>query len=187
MTPVTTLSVTLPAAPAPGNVLVMVGGTNIAGISSLSGGSAAWTRAIRSTINPNIEIWFGVADGSSTLTITTTVVTGISLSVSEWSRLDSANTLDVAAAANGTSNPPSTGPLVTTYAHDLLVAGVADYLPTTVANPTDGAWLVLNTATSNSIQAVWYQVTTVPGTYSADLAGTGNRWDAAIAAFRIAP
>jgi hypothetical protein len=165
----------------------MVGGTNIAGISSISGGSAAWMRAIRSTTNPNIEIWFGVADGTSTHTNNASSSTGISLSVSEWSRLDLANTLDTSAAMSGMAIPASTGSLATTYPHDLLIAGIADFLPTTVANPTDGCWTVLNTAMSNSIQTVWYQVTTAPGTYSADLAGTSNRWDGAIAAFRIAP
>lgn len=184
---VTTLSVTLPAAPTIGNMLIFVGGSNIAALATITGGSTAWTRAIKSNINPNIEIWFGVADGSSTITIDASVLTGMTTSVSEWSGLPTSGPLDTARAMAGTSSPASTGMLTTTNANDLLISGVADYLPTAIGDPTTSGWTKLNTVSSNSIQTVWYQTTTAIGTYDATLASASNRWDAAIAAFRISP
>jgi hypothetical protein len=184
---VTTLSVTLPAAPKIGNMLIFVGGSNIAPLATISGGSTAWTRAIKSSVNPNIEIWFGVADGSSAITIDASVPTGMTTSVSEWSGLLTSDPLDTAVAMAGTSNPASTGMLTTTNANDLLISGVADFLPTAIGDPTTSAWTKLNTFTSNSVQTVWYQTTTAIGTYDATLASASNRWDAAIAAFRLSP
>ena len=183
----TTLSVIFPAPPTSGHVLVLVGGTNIGQIASITGGSAAWTRAAFSTVYPNIEIWFGLTGASSTVTITATSLTGLTLSVSEWSGLATANTLDTATAMAGASSPASAGTIVTSFAPDLVIFGVADYTPNTFGTPNGGSWTTLDTAMSNSIQTVWYQVAPMAGTQGPQVSETLHMWDAAIAAFRTAP
>jgi hypothetical protein len=183
----TTLSVTLPAPPASGHLLVMVGGSNINALVSISGGSPAWTRAAFSTTNPNIEIWFGIADGTPSVTIAAAGLTGMTLLVSEWSGLVTTNPLDLATATSGSASPASAGTITTSHAPDLLIFGAADYVPNTFGTPTGGPWTLLDSITSNSIQTVWYRVATTTGTYEAQVPETLHRWDAAIAAFRIAP
>lgn len=183
----TTLSVTMPAAPTSGHLLVMVGGTNIAPLASLTGGTATWTRATFSTSYPNIEVWFGVADGTSTVTITANGTTGLTLAVSEWSGLVTTSPLDAAIANSGTTSPASAGMITTSHAPDLVIFAVADYLNNTFGTPTGGAWIELDHAVSNSEQVVWYQVATSPGTYEGQVSETDHRWDAALVAFRIAP
>src|SRR5712691_10125108 len=55
------LSVTLDSMPVNANLLIMVG-ANVSGpLASVTGGGVAtWTLASRSTINSNVEIWYGV-------------------------------------------------------------------------------------------------------------------------------
>lgn len=183
----TTLSVTMPAAPAIGHELVMVGGSNIASLASITGGSANWTRAAGSTAYPNIEIWFGVADGTATVTITAIGTTGLTLALSEWSGLATVAPLDMATAASGTTSPASAGTITTTHAPDLVIFGAADYLVNTFGTPTGGTWTMLDTTMSSSMQSVWYEVATSPGAYQGQVSETVHMWDAAIAAFRIAP
>jgi hypothetical protein len=77
--------------------------------------------------------------------------------------------------------------ITTSHAPDLLIFGVADYLPNTFGTPTGGPWTMFDTVMSNSIQTVWYQVATSPGVYEGRVSETVHMWDAALAAFRIAP
>jgi hypothetical protein len=184
----TSLAVTLATPPVSGHLLVMVGGGNIGQLSSISGGSTTWTRAAYSTQHPNIEIWFGVADGTSAVTITASGLTGMNLSVSEWIGPDTSNPLDIAMAAAGTTSPASAGTITTSYAPDLILFGVADYLPNSFEIPTGGPWTQLDSvAMGSSIQTVWYQIATAAGAYEGQVVETMHRWDAAIVAFRIAP
>ena len=44
----------------------MIGAAEHGGLASVTGGGVAtWTRATRSLNNTNIEIWYGITDGSS--------------------------------------------------------------------------------------------------------------------------
>lgn len=183
----TMLSVSLPAAPASGNLLVLVGSANIASLASVSGGSAGWTRAAVSTTYPNIEIWYGAPDGSSTVITTASGTTGMTLWVSEWSGLDPTSPLDAAIAMSGTTSPAVAGPITTTHAPDLLIFGVNDYLPNTFGAPVGGTWIALDTVMSNSVLSIWYAITTASGEHDGEVSETNHQWDAAIAAFRNAP
>ena len=58
------LSLTLDSAPANGDVLVMIGGCPAAPLMTATGGGVTnWMRAASSTVNVNVELWFGVTDG----------------------------------------------------------------------------------------------------------------------------
>src|SRR5690348_11701447 len=66
----TTLAASLPQQPVAGNLLVMVGATPANALSSVTGGGAQWQRGTLATANINVEIWYGITDGSSaTVTI----------------------------------------------------------------------------------------------------------------------
>ncbi|HEY5924137.1 MAG TPA: hypothetical protein VIV11_20800, partial [Kofleriaceae bacterium] len=97
------VSATLPALPTSGNVLVMVGAAISGSLTSVTGGGATWTRATSSLINSNVEVWFGVTNGSSaTVTVNRTLsISSIWLVVFEWQGLDATAPLDVARSANG--------------------------------------------------------------------------------------
>jgi hypothetical protein len=181
-----TLSITL-APPAVGDVLVMIGGGPHAGLTSVSGGGATWTRAAQSTMHANIEIWIGVTDGSSsTVTIMLSGSTiEMMMSVSEWSGL---STLDIAQAAAGTSSPGSAGSITTTHAHDLLLFVVADGAPTTFGTPLPGSWTALDPIVLATVaQGEWFSTVETTGTFIPSATETGHAWDAAIAALRIGP
>lgn len=99
-----TISATLPAVPAAGDVLVMIGGNPQGALTSVTGGGVAtWTRAARSTANANVEVWYGVTDGSNA--VVTIMLAGsassMSIVVAEWSGLATTNTLDGALDSNG--------------------------------------------------------------------------------------
>ncbi len=186
---VTSLSTTLPSTPTIGNVLVLVGGGQVSSLQPPTGGTSAWTHAASSTTNPNIEIWFGVADGGSpTITIQADSATAMAVWVSEWTGLATVNTLDAAIGASGSVSPASAGTITTTSAPDLLVFGAASFLPNAFGPPTDGAWTALDTRDNDSSsQTVWYRIAPTAGDIAPTVTETRNSWDAALAAFRIAP
>src|SRR4051812_31191575 len=82
------LAATLPSLPAAGHLLVMIGAAEHGGLTSVTGGGVAtWTRATRSLSNTNVEVWFGVTDGSSATVTVTFPAFGLPmwLAVTEWS------------------------------------------------------------------------------------------------------
>ena len=182
------LNATLPATPQPGDVLVMVGAANHGTLAGVSGGGVAtWTRAAYSPTNANIEIWFGVTDGSSaTVTITfPNNPLSIWMVVSEWSGLTGA--LDAAHATAGKTSPASAG-AITTGARDLIIFGVADSAPNMFGAPSGGAWSALDGITSAPIvQAEWYGELDPTSGYAPQVSETAHAWDAAIAALEIDP
>lgn len=180
-----TLSITLPP-PKVGNVLVMIGGGPHGPLTTVSGAAAMWRPAAKSAMHANVEIWTGVADGSSpTVTITLSGSTDeLVMSVSEWSGL---STLDVANQAGGTASPASAGSVTTTHARDLLLFGVAD-APTAFGAPSPGSWTALDPImVSNDAQGEWFSIAETMGAFTPSVTETGHAWDAAIAALRIAP
>jgi hypothetical protein len=183
----TQLSATLTAAPASGHLLVMVGSAVQGPLMTVSGGGATWTMATRSTIHANVEIWYGITDGSSSaVTITFTTITGqMWMSVSEWSGLVASSVVDKATATSGTSNPAASGSITTTNARDLLIFGVGDRLPNTFGAPTGGPWTAMDGVTTTMFQqALCYRHVTATGTFAPTLPETGGYWDAGVVAFR---
>jgi hypothetical protein len=186
---VPSVAATLDGVPAAGNMLVLVGGGHVGALLTPVGASASWTRAAISTMFPNIEIWFGVADGSSvTVTIQSTAPTGMSLWVGEWRGLSGTNVLDSGIATAGTASPASAGTIVLSGAPELVIFAVNSFFPNTYGVPTGGTWTELDTQLSgDSIQRVWFQIAMAPGTVAPTVDETRHQWDAAIAAFRVTP
>lgn len=185
------LDLALTANPASGNTLVMIGAANQGNLSGVTGGGVTtWLRAARSATNANVEIWFGVTDGSqATVSISRTGNTGpIWLAISEWSGLGASVALDQAIASDGTSGTASAGTIATTSARDLLIFAAADENSATFGAPSPGSWTGFATIGGGSIrQAAWYQLTSATGTYGPQVTTSGAIWDAALVALRVAP
>jgi hypothetical protein len=185
------LSATLSSPPVSGHLLIMIGAAEHGGLSTVTGGGVAtWTRATSSLTNSNVELWYGVTAGSSaTVTITFPAYTlPIWMAVSEWSGMASTNVLDGARSTAGGASPAGAGTLATTHAHDLLVFAVADNTPNTFGAPTSGPWATMTGVTATPIvQAAWYREVLAMGSYGPTVTETAHSWDAAAAAFRVAP
>jgi hypothetical protein len=158
------------------------------------GGVATWAMAASSFQNADIEIWYGMSDGSSsTVTITcacsSTTLGNMRLSLTEWSGLATGNLFETAGQASGTGNPGTATPgtLTTLDGPDLLVFGVSIY-GTLGADVMDvDTWIPLDAITVGSeAQSQWYQLPAGPGSYTPSVTVNGD-WDAAIAAFRTQP
>jgi hypothetical protein len=180
------LSVTFATAPTSGNVLITIGGTPTAPLTSVTGGGVAtWQLAKRSTVQSNVEIWWGITDGSSS--VVTVSLTGNNsptwLHVAEWSELT--GVVDAATALDGGTSPASAGTL-TTPTRDLLVFGFSQFTPTTIGNLSPGSWTAMTPIDGNFVkQREWYRIESTPGTYSPSVTVSNAGWDAALVAFRI--
>ena len=185
------LSATLSASPINGDLLVMVGAAEHGGLATVSGGGVtSWTRATRSLDNTNIEIWYGVCDGSSaTVTITFPAYTlPIWMAVSEWSGMASTNVLDSTRSISGNTSPAGAGTLATTNAHDVLIFAVTDDTPNTFGAPTQGPWSAMTGVSPPPlVQAAWYREVSTAGSYGPTVTETAHSWESAAAAFRAAP
>lgn len=184
------LSATLPAAPGAGHMLVMIGATPSGPLTSVTGGGATWTRAASSAVNSNIEIWYGVTDGSSAVVTINRTNSGSTmwLAVSEWSGLASTMALDGAAANDGIANPVTAGGIMTTNARDLVLFGASAFAPNTYGAPGPGSWTAMTgIATQLITQSTWYRIESSTGTFAPQVTQSGGSWDAVVAALRIAP
>jgi hypothetical protein len=183
------LSVTLPAAPIAGHVLLMIGGDPQAGLDSVSGGGATWTLVTRSTAQANVEIWMGVTDGSSaTVTIALAGNTStFTMTVSEWAKLASTNRVDVTSVGTALSSPATAGSITSTGAPELVLFGASAFGMATWGTPSGGPWIPMTGVTSNVSQAVWYRVAMTTGTLAPTVTESGTSWDAALVALRAAP
>jgi len=181
------LTAVLSAMPASGDLLVMIGAAEHGGLSSVSGGGVtAWTRATRALANTNIEVWYGITDGSSSQVTITFPAYGLPMwmVVGEWSNMATTNLLDMALSTSGTTSPAGAGSITTSSAREIVIFGVGDQTPNTFGAP-QGAWASLPTVTSNAtVQSVWWQDLTAGATVAPTVTETHHSWDAAIAAFR---
>lgn len=188
------VTISLASAPTAGDVLLLVGADIHRGLPSVGGvtggGVATWSRAAFSAVNTNVEIWWGVTDGSST-DVTIHGIAGDTSAkfgnVSEWSGLVTQAPVDGAHALDGISSPADPGAMTTANAHDLLVFGVGDGAPNTFGVPAPGTWTALTPISADISLAAWYRIQTVAGTVHPTVTETSGQWDAAVAAFTIAP
>jgi len=184
------LTATLPAQPASGDLLVMIGAAEHGGLTSVSGGGVTtWTRATQSLMNTNVEIWYGITDGSSAAVTVTFPAVNLPIwqLVTEWSGTAAANVLDASASISGTSSPAGAGG-VAAAARELVVFAVADQTPNTFGTPAPSTWTALMPVTSNATaQQAWYAVATTTGSIAPSVTETNHSWDAAIASFHAAP
>jgi hypothetical protein len=188
--PAATLTATLPAAPVAGHMLVMIGATPSGALTTVSGGGATWTRAASSTVNSNIELWYGVTDGSSaTVTINrTNNLSTMWLAVSEWAGLATTTPLDRAIANDGIANPVTAGAITTTNARDLVLFAASAYAPNTYGVPGPGAWTAMTGITTSLVtQGAWYRIESTTATLAPQVTRSGGSWDAVLVALRITP
>lgn len=183
------ISVTLPAMPTSGNVLIMIGATTSGSLTTVTGAGTTWSSAAGSFDNANEEIYYGVTNGTNaTVTITRTASTApIWLSVSEWSGLATTAPLVDAKATGGLTSPANPGASVTTTGPTLLVFGAANDKPNTFGTPTPGTWTAMTAIVGFEVQSSWYRVEPTAGTYTVSVTETAHQWDAALAAFRYTP
>ena len=184
------LSATFSALPASGDLLVMVGAYPGSSLVSTSGGGATWTRAAISAMNANIELWYGVTDGtSSTITITSNDPTNeIRMSISEWTGLATTNAVDQAIATFGTNSPASAGGFTTGTTVDLVIFAASDREPNTFGAPTGASWTELDTATDTTYtETAWWTLAPPITTLAPDVTETFHHWEALLVAFRLAP
>jgi len=186
-----TLAVTLPAMPTAGNVLVMIGADEHAPLTNVTGGGVAtWTLITGSQDNTNVEIWYGVTNGTNaTVTLVGPPLDThpIFANVSEWSGLAATGTVDATRAHSGLSSPADPLAITTTHAHDLVLFGVGDLVPNTYGTPGPGAWTALTPIDADISLAAWFRIVAVAGTVHPTVSETEGDWDAAVAALAIAP
>ena len=159
------LSVTLPTPPAAGNLLVMIGGTPSGSLDMVSGG-ATWTRATFSVTNSNIEVWYGVADGTTaTVTIRRTSSTSAMwISASEWSGLATSAVLEGATGDDGVTTTVSAGMLDISNPPALLVFAASAFAPGVWGTPTPAGWTALAPIDGAAVtQRAWFRVTPSAG------------------------
>lgn len=177
------LVTTLPAPPIAGHLLVAIGADEAGRLSAVTGGGvASWSLAAQSLANTNIEVWYGVTDGSSATVTVTAEQDSLPMwvVVGEWS---GASVFDGAKTAYASTSPASAGAL-SVHAGDLVIFGVADQSPTTFGMP-EGGWIALMPVSSNHTeQRVWFTVAAATGTLAPSVTETALQWDAAVAAFR---
>ena len=183
------LSTSLSAAPTVGNVLVMIGANQHTSLTSVSGGGATWTKITGSIQNANIEVWYGIADGSRTPVTLDCGVSGcetqpIWMHLAEWSGLATTGVVEASIASNGVSSPVSFGSVTTHDEQVLLLFALADGAPNTVGTPGPGTWTGLDEVAPVAVtQFAWYRVVG-PGTYSPTVTETAHGWDAAFVLLR---
>jgi len=187
MAAATMLSITLPARPTAGDVLVMIGGYPADLIVATTGGGATWTRAVASTANSNVELWYGVSDGTNaTVTITGTMTDDFWMQVSEWRGLVATNTVDQAVAAPGVVSPAAPGTFMTSATSDLVLLAVSDVLPNTFGMPIGAAWQDLgNVSDPSYVQSSWWTIAAPLTLLSPQVTETYHHWDALLVAFHM--
>jgi len=182
------LMMTLPAMPIPGDVLVIIGANNAGMLMTPSGGGVtSWMLANRADACANTEIWYGVTDGSNPdVTITGGSAKEMWMLVAEWSGLATTNLFDTSSfrTANGTTTTPSPGTMTTQAPRELVVLSVAS-MSFPFGAPSPGTWQALQTVgNGNYLQGVWYSLPTATATFAPSVSPTSTCWGAVIASFR---
>jgi hypothetical protein len=189
-----TISATFSAATTIDDLLVIIGASTDDALQMMNitgGGVSTWSIAAASAAHANIEIWYGLVTTSTDepVTIGHSRQGDLRLNVSEWRGLATQDVLDSANALDGTSSSASAQPL-DTHAPDLIVLGAANQgSNSSIGSPSEGPWSALKPIAlgDTAVQSSWYQ--TLPATAAVQpmVPTTGEGWDAAIAAFKVAP
>ena len=128
-----------------------------------------------------------IAGGANTMTVTNTFSATLRFAILEYAGVATANSLDVTATAQGTTNAPTTGTATTTASGDLVIGLLSTANSSTF---TAGSGYVIQErvpAAPNTKLAAEDRIQTAAGPVSAN--GTLNSsdiWGAAMAAFRPA-
>jgi hypothetical protein len=175
--------ITFDGAPTVGNTIVCgLTSNGTGGLASISGGSSSWTqRFIHTATNTKIWIYDGTANGSSTITFTTTNnSTTPSLICAE---LDGAYTFDsVATVATGTTSPVQTNAVTTTAVETFLLAVTAKSSGSTTGAPTD-SFNAITLDVSNGRHAGAYRNATSAGSYTTSWTTNATAWATTIVAY----
>jgi trimeric autotransporter adhesin len=129
-----------------------------------------------------------ISGGSNTITVANSIAgQTLRIIILEYSGVAALNSLDTAAAGQGTGTAPSSGPATTTANGDLLLGEIVTANPATV---TAGAGYVVETRvppSPNTKLAAEDEVQVTAGTASATASlAKSDAWGAALAAFKAA-
>jgi hypothetical protein len=132
----TSVSASFSAPPTANHLLVAIVGTDASVTINTPGG---WSTAINQSGAPGQAIFYKVAGGSESNTVTVTVSSGtqLGLQIYEYSAVATTSPLDQTASSTGSSNSPSSGSVSTTQATELLIAGVVIQAQTSFSNWTN--------------------------------------------------
>lgn len=184
------VTATLGRRPTSGNVLIAVGASDRFLLATpVGGGVVSWTLATGSNSYANVELWYGVTDGTDAA-VTVSCLCGdtgnMRLWVGEWAGLATDNLLEAAVSMDGSSRPGSaTVPALTTVdSDDLLIFAVSVFGSITSEASGGGTWTRLDSVpVSPAVQSEWYQLVKARGSYT-PTAGVNGDWDALLVAFR---
>jgi hypothetical protein len=188
-----TLDATFSAPTTVDDLLVLIGASTDGPLQMPSGGGvSAWTFAAGSAANANIEIWYGAVTTSSSdpVTISRSRSGDLRLNITEWRGFNAQQiVLDEASKHDGTASPAFADP-IDVHGTDLVIFGVASSEPdNNPATPSDGPWEPLMSIELSSlfVQSAWYQARSATTSLQPMSSVAEIGWDAAIAAFKVAP
>ena len=128
-----------------------------------------------------------VAAGANTVTVSTSIVGTLRFAIFEYSGVATANSLDVATSAQGTSATPSSGGVTTTAAGDLVIGLISTANAATFTAGTGFTIEERVPAAPNTKLLVEDRLLPSPGTVAGSSTLGGNdSWGALVAAFKPA-
>ena len=187
----TSVSASFSAAPTANHLLVAIVGTDTSVTISTPGG---WSSAINQSGTPGQAIFYKVASGSESNTVTVTVSSGtqMGLQIYEYSGVVTTSPLDQTASLTGSSSSPSSGSVTTTQANELLIAGVVIQARTSFSNWTNSFNEESDFQNVGGSPKRSYagadRIVTATGTYSTTATTTASgAWRGQIASFKALP
>jgi len=179
------LSVSLPVAPAPNDVLILIGGAEN-GIDSGPTG-AMWKDAASSSTSPSVHVWYAVSDGTNPdVSVIAHSTSRMWLLETEWYGIATTGTVD-SNDSNGKAGGPADSGMITlsapTSVPDLVIVSITGY-DQIGALPSEWTQLEPDITADAITQKTWYQVVDTPGTQSISTTFT-NEWDAVMVGFRL--
>jgi IPT/TIG domain len=193
-TPSTTVTVPFKTAQTAGNLNVVIVGWNdatrtVQSVTDTKGN--AYVRAVGPTVlsgrlTQSIYYAKSIASAAANANTVTVTFSGAAIypdiRIAEYSGVDQVNPLDVAAGASGTTGASDSGPVTTTAANALLVAGNVVQSQTSAA----GAGFTSRVVTQPDSDILEDRVVTSVGTYRGTAPITGGGWVMQVVAFRAA-
>ncbi len=167
------------------NVVAVMSGDTTSSISSVTDSNDnTYTRAVGPTTTTGLQqsIYYAknIAGGSNTVTVKFSQTASYpNVNVAEYSGLDTANPLDVTAAASGSGTSASSGSATTTSANELIVGA---------GNPS-GLFTAAGSLFSNRLINIYGgisedQIVNGAGSYAATATNNGGTWIMQMATFR---